>query len=74
MIKEVNPYAKLYRQAGDIIRDNPTENIKLILRSHDEKSNIDPCRFNLPAGTDVAVILPVDMENTTERCHSLQKC
>ena len=76
MIKEVNPYAELYRQAGDIIRDNPTENIKLILRSHDEKSNIDPRRFNLSTGTDVAVILPVDMENTTERerCHSLQKC
>ena len=58
MMKEVNPYAQIYQQAGDIIRERPTEDIKLILRAHDEKLKIDPCRYNLPTGTDVAVILP----------------
>ena len=67
MIKDVKPYAHLYKQAGEIIRENPTEDVKLILRAHDEKNNIDPQRYNLPTGTDVAVILPVDKYNTSER-------
>ena len=33
MIKEVNPYAHLYKQAGDIIRENPTEDVKLSVES-----------------------------------------
>ena len=67
MIKDVKPYADLYKQAGDIIKENPTEDIKLILRSHDEKSSIDPRRYNLPTGTDIAIILPVDRHNASER-------
>ena len=31
MIKDVNPYAHLYQQAGDIMKETPTEDIKLIL-------------------------------------------
>ena len=61
MIKEVNPYAQIYKHAGEIMRENPTEDVKLVLRAHDEKNNIDPWRYNLPTGTDVAIILPVDM-------------
>ena len=60
MIKMVNPYAQLYQQAGDIMRENLTEDIQLVLRSHAQNSNIDPQRYNLPTGTDVAVILPAD--------------
>ena len=69
MIKEVNPYAKLYRQAGDIMKENPTEDVKLILRAHAKETNIDPRRYNLPTGTDVAVILPADvgLPNTLDR-------
>ena len=67
MIKEVNPYAHLYKQAGYIMRENPTEDVKLVLRAHDDKTNVDPWRYNLPTGTDVTVILPVDTQNTLER-------
>ena len=41
MIKEFNPYAQVYMQAGDIMRENPTEDIWLVLRAHDENSSID---------------------------------
>ena len=39
----------------------------MILRAHDNNNPIDPRRYNLPTGTDVAVILPVDMQNTSGR-------
>ena len=42
MIKELNPYAQLYKQAGDIMSENPTEDVKLVLRAHDEKASMDP--------------------------------
>ena len=42
------------------MRENPTQDINLILRSCKEDTNIDPWRYNLPTGTDVAVMLPVD--------------
>ena len=67
MIKEVNPYAQQYKQAGDIMRENPTQDVNLILRSCNEDTNIDPRRYNLPTGTDVAVILPVDRQTVSER-------
>ena len=67
MIKEVNPYAHLYKQAGDIMRQNPMMDIKLVLRTCAENSKIDPQRYNLPTGTDVAVILPLDRQTASER-------
>ena len=42
MVKEVNPYAQVYQQAGEIIRQNPTEDIKLVLRACSQNNNIDP--------------------------------
>ena len=48
MIKDVDSYAHLYQQAGDIMRENPTEDIKLVLRAHSENCNIYPKRYNLP--------------------------
>ena len=67
MIKEVNPYAHLYKQAGDIMRQNPMTDIKLVLRTCAENSNIDPQRYNLPTGTDVVVILLLDRQTASER-------
>ena len=67
MIKEVNPYAHLYKQAGDIMKENPTEDIKLVLKVHNENTNLDPQRYNLPTGTDIAIIFPVDRQVTSER-------
>ena len=74
MIKYVNSYAHLYQQAGEIMRKNPTEDIKLVLRAHSENCNIYPRRYNLPTGTDVAIILPTDREAVSKRCHCVQKC
>ena len=33
MLKQVNPYAQIYLQAGDIMKEKPTEDIKLVLRT-----------------------------------------
>ena len=44
---------------GDVIKQNPVEDIKLVLRATGDK--IDPCRYNLPTGTDIAIIMPTDI-------------
>ena len=61
MIKNVNPYAHKYLQVAETIAENPTGDIKLVLRLPGKQ--MDPCRYNLPTGTDVAVIMPAE---TTE--------
>ena len=61
MIKNVNPYAHKYLQVAETIAENPAGDIKLVLRSPGKQ--VDPCRYNLPTGTDVAVIMPAE---TTE--------
>ena len=47
--------------------ENPTQDIKLVLRANDENTNLDPQRYNLPTGTDIAVILPMERQTTLER-------
>ena len=42
VIKDVNPYAHIYKHAGDIMRANPSEDIKLVLRACKQNANIDP--------------------------------
>ena len=59
MIKEVNPYAQKYCHIGDAIKQNPVEDIKLVLRATGDK--IDPHTYNLPTGTDIAIIMPMDI-------------
>ena len=58
MIKSVNPYAQKYLQVADLIEENPVSDVRLVLRSPTKK--VDPRRYNLPSGTDVAVIMPSD--------------
>ena len=65
MIKEVNPYAQMYQQAADILRENPMEDVRLVLKTTGSK--IDHQRYNLPTGTDVAVIIPTEGEQTVSR-------
>ena len=57
MIKSVNPYAQIhtYLKVGETLTANPACDIKLVLRSPSKQ--VDPCRYNLPTGTDVAVTL-----------------
>ena len=65
MIKKVNSYAQIYQQAADILRENPTEDVRLVLKTTGTK--IDPQRYNLPTGTDVAVIIPTEGEQNVSR-------
>ena len=53
MIKEVNPYAYKYIQAGDLIRERETADICLVFKT--TGTDVDPHTYNLPTGTDVAV-------------------
>ena len=62
MIKSVNPYAHTYLQVGETLTANPACDIKLVLRSPSKQ--VDPHRYNLPTGTDVAVIMPADTLET----------
>ncbi len=55
-----NPYVHEYVQAADVIKENPTESIKLVLKA---SGTPDPRRFNLPRGSDIAIIIPD--ENTS---------
>ena len=65
MMKEVNPYAQQYCHVGDVIKQNPTEDIKLVLRAAGK--GVDPCRYNLPTGTYIAVIMPTDLDVTLSK-------
>ena len=62
MIKSVNPYTHTYLQVGETLTTNPACDIKLVLRSPSKQ--VDPCRYNLPTGTDVVVIMPADTLET----------
>ena len=55
MIKNVNPYAHKYLHVAETIAENPAVDIKLVLRSPGKQ--VDQCRYNLPTGIDVAVIM-----------------
>ena len=61
MVKNENPYTHKYLQVAETIAENPAVDVKLVLRSPGKQ--VDPHRYNLPAGTDVAVIMPPE---TTE--------
>ena len=60
MLDDVNPYAKLYHGTRDYLWLNPTTDVKLILWS--SGSGIDPRRYNVPTGGDVAMIIPADSD------------
>ena len=55
IMHNVNPYVNEYIHAADLIKENPTQDIKLVLKA---SGTPDPRRFNLPRGSDIAIILP----------------
>ena len=61
MVKKVNPYVQVYYQAGDMIRERPVGDIHLVFKT--TGTDIDPRRFNLPTGTDVALIIPTETQD-----------
>ena len=58
MVKEVNPYEKMYRHVADMIWENLIEDIHLVLKA--TQKTIDPQHYNVPTGTDIAVIIPAE--------------
>ena len=60
MIKEVNPYEKNYKHVGDMIWENPVQDIHLVLQATGK--TIDPWCYNVPTGNDIAVIIPMDSD------------
>ena len=57
-----NPYVQQYVHAAQIMKNKPTENIKLVLKA---SGTPDPRRFNVPTGSDIAIIVPDESANDT---------
>jgi hypothetical protein len=62
---EFNPFVRIYKQAMTRLRDQPiTPQLQVRLTY---KAHTDPRRYNIPAGDDLAVILPGDGTSTDRR-------
>ncbi len=55
MMHENNPYVKEYIKAADMAKENPSQDIRLVLKA---AGTPDPRRFNLPTGNDIAIVIP----------------
>ena len=65
MIKDENPYAEKYIHVSNVINEKPTEDVQLVLKA--TRDTVDPTRYNLPTGTDVAVIIPTERNDISHR-------
>ena len=65
MIKEVNPYAAKYQHIANVIKEQPTEDVQLVLWA--TRQTVDLRRYNLTSGSDVAVIIPTERNDITSR-------
>ena len=61
MISSVNPYAALYHSIRDFLHCNPMADVTLVLNTSSKE--IDNRRYNVPTGTDIAMVIPVENEN-----------
>ena len=61
MVNRVNPYAALYHGVRDLLHDDPTTDVTLVLKTSGD--GIDNRRYNVPTGTDIAMVIPVENEN-----------
>ena len=58
MLHGINPYAKLYSTVGNYMKINPAKDVNLIMCT--TSNDIDPRRYNVPTGTDIAMVIPVE--------------
>ena len=61
MINNVNPYAALYHGVRNLLHGNPTTDVTLVLKTSGD--GIDNRRYNVPTGTDIAMVIPVENDN-----------
>ena len=61
MISRVNPYAAIYHHVRDLLNDTSATDVTLVLKTSGD--GIDHQRYNVPTGTDIAMVIPVENEN-----------
>ena len=61
MINYVDPYMSLYHSVWDFLNANPAQDVSLVMRTSSE--DIDSQQYNVPAGTDIATIIPVENDD-----------
>ncbi len=54
MLHDINPYVNKFRQAGNLLKDNPSLDLKLVITNN--RTN-DPRRYNTPSASEVAAIM-----------------
>ena len=61
VINYVNPYMSLYHSVWDLLNANPAQGVSLVMRTSNE--DIDSQQYNVPTGTDIAMIIPVENDD-----------
>jgi hypothetical protein len=54
MLHDINPYVNNFRQVGNLLKDNPLLDLKLVITNNRTK---DPRRYNTPNASEVAAIM-----------------
>ena len=54
MLHDINPYVNIFRQAGNLLKQNPLLDLKLIITNNRTK---DSRRYNTPSASEVAAIM-----------------
>ena len=54
MLHDINPYVNIFRQAGNLLKHNPSLDLKLVITNNRTK---DPRRYNTPSTSEVAAIM-----------------
>ncbi|CAB4483680.1 unnamed protein product [Rhizophagus irregularis] len=54
MLHDINPYVNQFRQAGNLLKHNPSLDLKLVITNNRTK---DPRRYNTPNASEVAAIM-----------------
>ena len=61
MLHDINPYVNIFRQAGNLLRHNPSLDLKLVITNNRTK---DSRRYNTPIASEVAAIMIGDGQET----------
>ena len=61
MLHDINPYVNIFRQAGNLLKQNPLLDLKLIITNNRTK---DSRRYNTPSASEVAAIMIGDGQET----------
>src|SRR2546423_2770538 len=61
MLHDINPYVNIFRQAGNLLKQNPLLDLKLVITNNRTK---DSRRYNTPSASEVAAIMIGDGQET----------